>query len=189
MYKIETEIEGVAPILFNRWTDAAEKGIRTGVTGGKMSEADRAAEALEKVYRNEAGELIVPSWNVKRALLDGCKRAGLKEGRASMAPFLFATVFLAGDPSFGVTEPDYVDMKSGRRPAKTGGAVLIQRPALKAGWRLPITLNVVDDRRNPDAIRRSLEEAGLMIGLCDFRPEYGRFIVRSWDVSAVEAAA
>lgn len=183
MYTIKTTIEGVAPILFNRWTDAAEKGIRTGVTGGKMSEAARDAEAYEKVYRNEAGDLIVPGWNVKRSLLDGCKRAGLKEGKASMAPFLFATVFVDGDPCFGVTEPDYIDQKSGRRPARTGGAVLIQRPALKAGWKLPIVLNVVDDRRNPDAIRRSLEEAGVMIGLCDFRPEYGRFVVREWEVT------
>lgn len=184
MYRIAATLEGVAPILFNRWTDSATAGIRTGVTGGKRSESDRSAEALEKVYRNEAGDLIVPGWNVKRCLLDGCKRAGLKEGRASMAPYLFATVFVDGDPSFGVQEPDYVDEKAGRRPARTGGAVLIQRPALKSGWKLPVAFNVVDDRRNPDAIRRSLEEAGLMIGLCDFRPEYGRFIVREWEVVA-----
>lgn len=183
MFTIQATLEGVAPILFNRWTENAEKSIRTGVTGGKVSETARAAEALEKVYRNDAGELIVPGWNVKRCLLDGCKRAGIKEGRSSMVPFLFATVFVQGDPSFGVTEPDYIDEKSGRRPPRTGGAALIQRPALKTGWRLPIVLNVVDDRRNPDAIRRSLEEAGVMVGLCDFRPEYGRFVVREWNVS------
>ena len=190
-YSIHVKIEGVAPILFNRWTEEASDKLRSGATGGKFTDASRLAEAMTKVYRDEEGKyLTIPGWNLKKCILQGCQRAGLKEGRVGMMPFLAATVFVAGDPVFvagdpssGVTDPDFVDERSGRRPAKTGGAALIKRPALKEGWQLPFTLNVVDDRRDAPSIRRAVEEAGLMVGLGDFRPEFGRFVVREWSVS------
>lgn len=181
-YRIRAEIEGVAPILFNRWTEEAQQGLRTNSTGGKFTDDQRQAEALTKVYRAADGQLVVPGWNLKRCILEGAKRAGLKEGRTSMVTFLAPTMFVEGDPSFGVSEPDYIDERAGRRPPRTGGAVLIKRPALKAGWHLPFVLSVVDDRRNPDAIRTAASEAGLMVGLGDFRPEYGRFLVTAWMV-------
>lgn len=180
-YRIDVVIEGVAPILFNRWTEDAADKLRSGATGGKVTEASREAEALTKVYRS-GDVLVVPGWNLKKCILQGCQRAGLKEGRASMMPFLAATVFVDGDPSFGVTDPDYVDERAGRRPAKTGGACLIKRPALRSGWRLPFVLHVLDDRRDAPSIRRAIEEAGLMVGLGDFRPEFGRFIVQEFTV-------
>ena len=180
MYKLNVTIEGLAPILFNRWTDDAQQKLRSGATGGKFTDDQRLAEALEKTYTNDDGDLVIPGWNLKKCILEGSNRAGLKEGRAAMSKFLAATIFVEGDPSFGVTEPDFIDERMGRRPARTGGAVLIKRPGLRAGWRLPFTINVVDDRRDEAAIRRATEEAGLMVGLCDFRPEFGRFAIADW---------
>src|ERR1035437_9833710 len=116
-YSIHAAIEGVAPILFNRWTEEASDKLRSGATGGKFTDATRMAEAMTKVYRDDAGKfLTIPVWNLKKCILQGCQKAGLKEGRAGMMPFLAATVFVDGDPSFGITEPDFVDERSGRRP-------------------------------------------------------------------------
>ena len=185
MYRIEVIVEGVAPILFSRWTDTS--GLETGATGGRFTVEERHAEALEKVYADEAG-LYFPSWNVKKCLLLGAQRAGLKEGRASMVPYLEATCFVSGQNGYATPhftdkhEPDFIHEVTGRRPPRTGGACLIKRPALREGWLLPLTLQVVDDRRSPDHLRRALDEAGLLVGLGSWRPEYGRFLVREWDV-------
>jgi hypothetical protein len=40
----------------------------------------------------------------------------------------------------------------------------------------------MDDRRSSDSIKRGMEEAGLLVGLCDGRPEFGRYIVTRFEV-------
>jgi hypothetical protein len=180
MYKIHGKIQGVAPFLYNRMVDP--ESLNKTSTGGKPKPGEREAEAEMKVYKDEDG-LYLPRWNFKKCLLLGVQKAGLKEGRAGMAPFLEATVFLEEDPHFtGKKERDYMDERVGRIPPKTGAAAIIRRPALQTGWELPFTLTVVDDRRDADAIRRGLEEAGLLVGLGSFRPEHGRFIVTEWEI-------
>lgn len=178
MYRIDVGIEGVAPVLFSRWVTDLE----ATTTGQKMTPEQRTAEAEQKVYADAAG-LFFPAWNLKRAIVDGCKAANLKDGRKSLAPAVMAAVFPERDPRFGVASFDFMHESTGRRPAKTGGAVLIRRPALDTGWRLSFALNVVVPTIHPDAIRASLEHAGLLVGIGSWRPEYGRFVVRDWAVA------
>ena len=177
MYRIEATIEGVAPVLFSRWVTDLE----ATVTGKKMTKEERDAEATEKVYRDDDG-LYFPAWNLKRAIVDGTKAAGLKDGRKSLAPAVMASVFPEREPRFGVTMYDFMHEATGRRPAKTGGACIIRRPALDTGWRLSFVLNVVIPTMHPDAIRASVETAGLMVGIGSWRPEYGRFVLAEWTV-------
>ncbi len=61
--------------------------------------------------------------------------------------------------------------------------MLIKRPALDQGWMLTFKLNIVVPTLHPDAIRASVDTAGLMVGIGSWRPEYGRFVVRDWTVS------
>lgn len=189
MYQIEGVIRGTAPILFNHWTEAAERGVREGTTGGKFTDEQRLTEALAKCYYREGLGLILPPNNLKKCLVEGAMKAGLKEGRRGLAGFLEASVFVAGDLCFGRDAPDDIHETMGRRPPRTGGACLIKRPFLKEGWRLPFRFAVVDPRRNADQIRTALEEAGMLVGLCDWRPEYGRFIVTEWSVSDSRSSA
>ena len=181
-YTIQGTVEGVAPILFNAFSEDATEKLRAGTTGGKFTDEQRVAEAMQKIHRDSNGGIGWPSWNFKQCLIEGCKRAGLREGRSSMAPFIAATVFVDGERTFGVESPDAIHEVAGRRPPKTGGAVLIKRPMLKAGWRLPFVLSVLDDRRSPDHIRTALGEAGMLVGMGSWRPEYGRFVVTEWNV-------
>jgi hypothetical protein len=184
MYTINGRIRGLAPILFNAFTESTIGNLRAGTTGGTFTDEQRMQEAMEKLHRGPGGDIVLPSWNFKVCLIEGSKMAGLKEGRKSIAPFLLATVFVQGEMTFGKTAPDFIHEVTGRRPPKTGGACLVKRPAFREGWEIPFTLSVVDDRRSPDHIRRALEEAGTLVGLGSWRPEYGRFLVTDWQVAA-----
>lgn len=182
MYKIDVTIEGVAPYLWGKWTKASKKALGEGTTGGKKSTSDREQEALEKVCRNSNG-LYLPAQDMEACLVQGIKMGNLKEGRASAAPYVEATVFV--DPrevEFGKKEADFMHDCVGRRPPKRGGACIILRPGLNIGWQLSFTFIVADDRRTPDLLRRGCEEAGLLAGLGEWRPKYGRFIVKKWEV-------
>lgn len=182
MYTITGKIEGVAPLLFGAFADPGV--LDTPAQGGIHTKEHRLEEAEARAYRDENGLLYLPARNFKCCLLDGCKKAKLKSGQFSLAPFLEATIFPDHRLRF-LTHPtdyDFMHEAQGRRPPRTGKACIIRRPALDVGWQLAFKLAVVDDRQIPDLIHRSLSEGGIMVGLCDWRPEYGRFIVTEWEV-------
>lgn len=198
MYTISTIIEGVAPLLFNGWSKTALDNLDKAITGGKLTVDQRIEEAWQKLYwRPEPGGPItvlrgegphhgltgvyLPKWNVKKAMMEACSMANLKEGRKSLAPYIAATVFLDGDPAFGATD-SFIHTCWGRRPPRTGAACLVRRPCLPISWSLPIRLLVMDDNRQPQRLRECLEAAGIFVGIGSWRPEYGRFIVTAWEV-------
>lgn len=173
MQRIEFTIKGIAPILFNAWTKEAKEKLDKGSTGGKMSIDERIEEAGEKVYR-DGENLVVPAQNLEACIVNGARKAGLKRGRAGLAPYLEATVFCETRAlSLGRTEADGIHEVIGRRG---GNACVIRRPILNE-WGLSGVLTVADDRMDANQIKQALEEAGLLVGLCDWRPKYGRFVV------------
>lgn len=180
MYQVRFKVKGIAPLLFNAWTKEAIDKLRSGVTGGKMSAQEREEEALKKVYCNGNG-LYMPGDNFDACLVVGTKKAALKRGRASLAPFIQAAVFCEDrEMPLGVDKPDGIHEVVGRRPPRTGGAVLIRRPILNE-WSFGGTLMVADDNIDKGQVRDALNAAGLVAGLCDWRPKYGRFLVEEFE--------
>ena len=184
MYTVKTTIEGVSPILFNRFTEEAQNQVESGRSTGRQTMVQKRDEAQNrKVYKNTDG-LFCPSPCVKKAVILACSIAGLKRQKKGLGQILKAVMFLEPvEIPFGVKEPDYVDEQSGRIPPRTGARVMLYRPALKEGWRLTFTIRVFDDLIPADQIRRALEDAGIYQGLCDGRPEYGRFEVKEFEAS------
>lgn len=180
MYHIVGEIEGVVDLLFNAWTKRAIDGLIRPNPGGRLSQAQMLEEAEQKVHRN-GKRLVIPKANQKKCLLAGIKLAKLKEGRGSLIPYVEATVFAEKDMELDREKFDYMHEAIGRNE-NTGQAIWILRPAVRAPWRGKYSFFVTDDRRNADTLRRGWEEAGLLNGLGSFRPEYGRFLVKSWEV-------
>ena len=179
MYRITGTIQGVAPLLFGAPTTKTIEDLRGSKGGGRFTEDERMLEALQRVHQDERG-IFIPKWNFKKCLLEGCQRANLKEGRASMMPYLKATVFPEDDLLLGKRTPDDILEVMGKRPPRTGGACLIKYPSFKTGWQAHFVLTIVDDRRSVEHIRRALEEAGTLVGLGAWRPEYGRFVLTEW---------
>ena len=179
MYEIIGKIEGIADFLFNKPTEAELGKIKSGSSGGRSTSEQRTKLAFLKVHRNEKG-LYLSSEAFLSCLIDGCKKSGLKEKGKAAWPFLQATVFVDGNLLFGKKEPDYLHEHWGRIPPKTGAVAIIQRPAIKAPWIIPFKLLVADDRRDPEYIKISLEEGGLLVGLGSWRPKYGRFVVKEF---------
>jgi len=72
-------------------------------------------------------------------------------------------------------EPDGIHIATGRIPPGPRGArVILRRPYLKEGWQLNYALYFMDERVSPPMVEESIKEGGLLVGLCDHRPEYGR---------------
>jgi hypothetical protein len=177
VYKVQCTLEGISPIRFNRITT-----METGM--GKPTQSQEEEHAKLRVYRNASG-LFLPALNLKRAIRQGALRAGLKMGRSGFEPYVNAAVFIEPlELEFGKEEPDFLYPAWVRiPPGKRGALVYKVRPGLNIGWQLSPVFTVLDDHIDNDKLKAAVETTGLFIGICDGRPEFGRFIIKVWDKS------
>ena len=184
----DVEVEGIAPILFNRFTDQAAAQVDAGGRGKKKTKAERIKEAHKLIYTDAKGFMVIPAVNVKKSLLEGCGMAGIKIGRRGAITFMRPTVFIVGDHVYFLTKgkkrkkPDGIHECSGRRPPRTGGRCIVRRPYLNAGWTAKFQFVAYDDRLTGDMIKQALVESGMLCGWCDHRPEFGRFKVVKFEL-------
>lgn len=69
-----------------------------------------------------------------------------------------------------------------RKDAKIGqSSVMRTRPRFPTGWKCKFKVEVIDGGATPAQLRQALDDAGTMIGIGDWTPKYGRFIVDKFD--------
>jgi len=180
MYTITGTIEGIALILFN----APSLDMLDPPSGSRQkTEEERDEEAMRRCYRNGKG-LYLPSWNLKKCLLQGFQALDLRvPGNKAKRLWRFVQPVLFIEPAelpFGLEQPDFVHKCPGRN--SDGSATIVRRPALNPGWRLPFTFRVLDDIVRSEDVELSLRAAGERVGLGGWRPEHGRFVVADWKV-------
>lgn len=178
-YVATVSIEGTADILFHRWNCEA---VEAKGKAAKGSKAKRTDDVESYVYRNEDGELALPGEYLRQAIINAAKyRQDPRSPRKSAMDLYKAGVSaLTALASFGVKAWDYEDR---RRVCVQRSSVTRVRPALKAGWRLTVQLAVlVPEYIPPQDLHDVIGVGGRLVGLADFRPTYGRYLIRSFDV-------
>ena len=184
MYEVHVTLEGLADFLYNRMTPEDLEAFRGGQTGGTLTDAQRKEAAEKRLYVDKEG-CYLPEWTTKRVLLEGARWGKLKLGKKPLDRILAAVAFVQEPSRFmrggkPIKLRDYLREDIGRTPPKKGVCTIVRRPALKAGWQLMIRLMVLDDVIPDKAIKEAFEMAGMYVGVGAWRPEFGRFIVRSF---------
>lgn len=184
--RISCTITGTSPLMLCRFTDeqqlALDKGSRSSFNGSKLPPHEEAESFL---YRNEAGEPIMPSPNILSCLTQAGTyfkqgRSKLSTARSSQIP---AAIFL--DEVYYKIESESgwkVDTRPVRIPA-TGGRVIRHRPLFDE-WTIGFGFELDEEIIGPKLARELVDTAGKRVGLGAFRPQcrgpYGRFVVQSW---------
>lgn len=177
-------VVGTDPLLFHRFdTENAEAKAKAA-----KGSADKKTDNVESyVYRGPKNELIWPGINFKGALRNAAKfKQDPRSSRKSMADLLRAAVKVK-DASFGVDTWDYLD----KRPARVQQSGITRtRPAMKPGWKLTHEITVMLPEYLPPRVLSELcVDAGRLIGLGDYRPDFGCFRVERFEVLELDAAA
>lgn len=194
MSKIRCTIQGSAPLLMNRFTEAAAAKLSAGTSSSVVigSRGTPRDQAEPKLYRSADGRPMLPGPNIFRGLIDAgtFHKAGRKQITTSKSSLVPAGLQIeelecfVTDP-FKKSTPEWeVDSRSVVNPS-TGGRMMCHRPRFDA-WAISFTL-IVDDRMFDHSIVRILvDDLGTKIGLGDFRPArkgpFGRFLVSHWEV-------
>lgn len=171
MKKIEVVIEGTAPLLMH----SAEKMEEQRITGNPGKVYDKKKEAEKVAYRNDKGELYVPSRALKACILNAA--SWFKIGKIS------AKQLIAGCSKLEPHELTLTDTKGKKltqykvdiRPVVVQRSrIMRSRPRIDE-WKMKFEI-IYNEKLLSDTtkLNQIIEEAGQRIGLLDNRPQkYG----------------
>jgi len=183
---INLTIEGITPILLNRFSDEAAAKA-TSQTGSSLvgNKGTPKQQAVKKLYLDEAKKSCVPGPNVFRCLIDAGKY--FKNGKSKVTTLkssLIPACIELHELMIPIVSKEgwQVDTRPVRIPA-TGGRILAHRPSYN-DWKLSFTLTVDEEMMDVALVRDIVDAAGRRVGLGDFRPDckgpFGKFVVTSW---------
>ena len=171
--KAKVEIEGVTPLLMNRFRDAQIEGK------SKKKTEEKEQDIEDKLYLTEDGKPYIPSVYFWRAMIDAGKRMQIRGQKKATYSKLVGSVV--------EVNPDVIELKGKYIPYRTSavnpmtkGRMMVTRPMFTK-WSCSFEINVAGDQISPETINTLLVEAGQTTGIGDWRPEkkgkFGKFMV------------
>lgn len=191
MITVDVTLEGITPMLQNRFTEKAEAALEGGSTRRVKRDKLTPREAAEKAaYRLEDGTLWHPSSAIVRMLREAGAGHKLTGSRKS-AKFAVAGAIRMIEEHIRLHHPDTnkhltdfeVDSRRAVNPS-TKGAIMAHRPRHER-WATTFTIKVNDLILDPKFIYQLFVDAGESIGIGDYRPEkggpFGTFAITKWE--------
>jgi len=197
MIEFNVTIQGTADLLQNAFEAVGDP--KSFVVGGAAK--DYSDEWLKKLYLLDDGTLYQPEAHLIGTLIKAATQYKIPGHRgktykdtvkggvfiepACIPHGVNVTDFENGPVQTGpaVDNVDYIAYVD-RRPVRVQRARVIRyRPALVKGWTLSFRLQALDDEFQPDAIKAIIDTAGREVGIGDYRPRFGRFIVTQFEAA------
>lgn len=177
-YAASITIQGSADFLFHRWNAEA---VDEKAKAAKNSKAKKSDDVESYVYRTVDGELAIPGEYLRGSIINAAKfRQDPRSPRKSAMDLFKAGVVVTSTlATLGVKDWDYLDR---RRVMIQRNGINRTRPAMRAGWKATFDLLIVlPEYIDQNSLRETIESAGRLIGIGDFRPTFGRFGIVKFD--------
>jgi hypothetical protein len=181
-YRVAVEIEGIAPILFHRWQSDE---VETKAAAAKNSKTKKTDNVESYVYRGPTGNIVIPGIYLVGSLTNPQNGAAKyqqdpRSPRKSALDLYKAAIQPISDGDLGVKDWDFLDR---RRAVVQRQGITRVRPGMAQGWKATFDiLCTMSEYVSPSDLHSALNLAGRAVGIGDFRPTFGRFLVRSFQV-------
>lgn len=171
--KINVSIEGLVPLLQHRFPDEKAE-LSTIKVKGKRDYSGQVEEAL---YRDENGIIYEPADHIYSAMIKaGADFKITGRGRKTYKDMMKTAINIIPSAIPLNNQKYEID----RRPVVIQRArVMRERPMFKE-WNLDFEIEILDSQLPKEAVKEILEQAG-KIGIGDFRPRFGRFMVTKFE--------
>lgn len=178
-YRASVTISGHADILFHRWNN---ESIAEKASAAKGSAAKKSDNVESYVWRNDEGMICLPGEYLRGSVVMAAKfhQDPRSPRKSAMDLFKAGVVSLTDLASLGAKDWDYEDK---RRVVIQRSGITRVRPAMRKGWKATIELMITTPEYiNPEFLQQVITKAGLLVGVGDFRPTYGRFGITNFEV-------
>lgn len=188
MKTVHLTLKGVSPLLLHngRLANPLDKFARQlKALNANRQKQDEDYEKIAKVeflaswYADEKGSYVLPGHNLEAVMHEGSKRS--KNGKQ-----VLSGAFIDCDPviDFIGSNKTLDELWAGGEHAlmvsiriKKSSRVMRTRPMLPTGWKCSFDVTYDPGVVSEEIIVRAFEVAGKEIGIGDWRPKYGRFVV------------
>jgi hypothetical protein len=179
--RVAFRLEGASAMLFHRFS---VESVEEKAAAAKGSAAKKTDDVESYVWRNEKKQLCLPGEYVFRSMVMASKfRQDPRSPRKSLHDLMKGAIAPLTDLAplnGGTNDWDFMDQ---RRVTVQRNGVVRRRPGFNAGWTAEFIFQILQPEYvNPGMFHEILSMAGRQVGVADFRPTYGRFIVTSFDV-------
>lgn len=178
-YAVDVVVEGASDLLFHRWNcesvDAKSKAA-------KNSKAKKEDDIESYVWRDTDGKLCIPGEYFRQSIIHAAKfkQDPRSPRKSAMDLFKAGIVSLTTLAPLGVKQWDYLDT---RRVTVQRAGINRTRPAMRVGWSTQLQFQVLTPEYiDPALFQDVLNTAGRLVGVGDFRPTYGRFFIKKFEV-------
>lgn len=178
-YVVNVTIQGTSDFLYHKWNC---EDIEAKAKAPKGSKAKKTDNPETFVYRNEEGYLCIPGDYLRGSIINAAKykQDPRSPRKSAMDLFKAGVVSLTNLSSTGHKEWDYIDR---RRVTIQRNGITRERPALRAGWKADFQLQVnLPEYISPELLHEIVAAAGRLVGVGDYRPTYGRFMVTNFEI-------
>lgn len=172
-------VEGTAAILFHAWNNEAVEAKAKAAKGSKAKKED---DVESYVYRTPSGEIAIPGRSFRMAIISAAKFRQDPRSPRKSAMDLFKAGIASLDEycSLGTKEWSYIDRQ---RVQVQRSSITRARPAMLAGWQCTVRMQVLlPEYISPQLLNETVQAAGRLQGVGDYRPTYGRFQVVGFKV-------
>lgn len=181
-YGAEITLRGASDMLFHRWSN---EQVAAQASAAKNSKGKKTDNLESYVYRTDGGNLGIPGEYLRMAIITAAKfRADPRSPRKSaMDLYKAGIVSLSAIADLGIITWDYEDS---RRVTIQRAGITRTRPAIREGWEATFHLAVLlPEYIRPVDLQDVIYQAGRLVGIGDFRPTFGRFVPKHFEITGI----
>lgn len=179
-YAVNVSIQGASDLLFHRWNC---ESVDAKAKAAKNSKAKKEDDVESYVWRNTDGELCIPGEYFRQSIIHAAKfkQDPRSPRKSAMDLFKAGVVSLTALAPLGVNGWDYLDT---RRVTVQRAGINRTRPAMRTGWSTELQFQILTPEYiDTNLFQDVLNTAGRLVGVGDFRPTYGRFFIKSFEIA------
>lgn len=183
----KARLTGISPLLMHSCanldpTSPMARAIKE-ITSKRKNKTDADLAELKRLewrsglYVDEKDQPAIPADNILAVVIEGARKSKL--GKQAQAAVFEKKAFypINYEGPKGINELYEDGRFCDYRPVRNQqNRVMRARPIFRQ-WSVDIELIVEDSLLNPKDLKKALEDAGEQVGLGDFRPRHGRFLV------------
>jgi hypothetical protein len=138
-------------------------------------------EFLAGLYLDGQRRVIIPSEVIESCLVEGAKKAKLGKAFKAAVSVMEDSLLDYNGPKTPEALWAEAETFADVRGVRVGGSRIMRTRPIFRQWSLAFTVTWDDEQINAEQLRKAVEDAGAQVGLCDYRPKFGRFQLESME--------
>jgi hypothetical protein len=185
MKTVVVRIEGISPILINRFKEESEiKQVMK--KAGKKDYGTPREQANATAYQDPDGRIWIPSSWIKGAIQTVASDYKLPSSRKSVKSVSGGAIIPTEEKLYFLEKYTTKNIEIDSRPCVVQRARIMRHRARLEVWSVECVLEIEEDIIPTDEVHQMLTDAGRRAGIGDFRPQrggpFGRFVITNWKI-------